>query len=169
MAADLILDAVCNDHCTSVFGSISYDWSLSYIDADDPGIEHEYDNLVNISETGTTQRQLYITEHTLMEGREHIVRLNASTPGSFVASINYTFLANTPPFDGSCTIQPETGSQWRHVWCLLVICTITSCVCVGVARETEFEVVCEDWQEWRANNNDALSYKFAVRGFADVL
>ena len=52
---------------------------------------------------------LYLREQTLEQGMEHVVRVNATTPGSYVGNTTYTFLVNRPPYDGACAIVPEDG------------------------------------------------------------
>ena len=55
---------------------------------------------------------LYLREQTLEQGMEHVVRVNATTPGSYVGNTTYTFLVNRPPYDGACTIVPEDGTLY---------------------------------------------------------
>lgn len=55
------------------------------------------------------QLSIFLREFSLAPGTRHIMVAEAWTPGSEVASTNYTFDVNQVPSNGTCTVTPDTG------------------------------------------------------------
>ena len=74
-------------------------------------------------DVGTTV--ITIRASTLMKGRYYKLLLFANTYKSAVASAEYTFFTNCPPYAGSCTVTPRSGmsnaAQW-YVECRVDLC-----------------------------------------------
>jgi len=65
-------------------------------------------------DVGTTV--ITIRASTLMKGRYYKMLLFAHTYKSAVASQEYAFFTNCPPYAGSCTVTPTSGMSAATQW-----------------------------------------------------
>ena len=52
---------------------------------------------------------LFVEPFTLVGGYKYITAVTAWTPGSLIASQYIAFLANLPPYNGTCDVTPKKG------------------------------------------------------------
>ena len=135
--------------------------------------------------TGSSEATLYLKPWELREhgGLIHTAQLTTYTPSSYTSQLNLTFLVNSLPHGGSCTVDPSEGqnssakpfhSHFPTIRNSCMPAQVTfqcTCTCAddvtGVADETLFTFSCAGWLEW---NNDATApdlrfeYKIAELG-----
>ncbi len=60
--------------------------------------------------SGASDKGLLIAPFNLRGGKWHKLSLFASTPGSPNGTDEWEFRVNLPPFGGSCSVSPDTGT-----------------------------------------------------------
>ena len=80
--------------------------------------------------SGTTAASVFVSPFTLEGGRWHYLTLSAWTPMSHIDNTTHRFLANLPPYGGTCSFEPSEGEDIRlfyfvvlnnSSWCNLLL------------------------------------------------
>ena len=69
------------------------------------------DIVVLVHPLGINQSSLFVQPFTLTGGYKYLTAVTAWTPGSLTTTQFITFLANLPPYNGSCEVIPTKGKE----------------------------------------------------------